>query len=710
MKRTRCVVSLLFFFSIFNFSFSHPVDGEKIILKQPDGKSIIAYIYGDEYCRRIETEEGYTIVPNEKTGYIEFAVKKEGRLIPSGLVVGRIRTQSLGRLEIKKHLSERSERIAELRRIQPEIFHDPATRTTTLGPEGQIQALTGTKKVFLVCVDFQSEPSPPTQWSTGTYSPNKFHNRIFSADPNDVSMVNFFKAASFNSFWPEGYTYPSWVTLPQTATWYKENDLWRQIVEDTMDRIKVQDPTFDFTQYADDGDMDIIIIWAGKTEIWDDFFWPHKGSIERIKYGVNVRNYNAVNERQSGGGENTDLSTFCHEYAHMTRAPDLYDYSDFHNRPVGEYCIMGSTSYTNNFCGYIKYKVYGWVTPVEVLQSGSFTVDALALINANNPRLYKINIEPPKEYLLIENRNNGAHPVYEYSTSRHSGLLITHIDENYPPAACQPNYRFYGVEALVPWLDPYINKLRTYETYYHRMTFSADNGYTSLGPTYPDNYNPGSYLVLTDGDDTEHVILRNTRGHKVDVNIHIDNISGIGNTMTFDVTKGSHTLAISSTAGGTTDPTPGIHIFDPGHQFYVSAIENMYHGFTGWTGDIYPNDPLHVTLYINMDMDRTITAHFAKIYKPTNFTAQRVFNRSLSQGEYINVIRWAANPQNSPANIAFYRIYKIDGGARELLQRVDSDVFEYLHRNVNSSGTYINEIVASSSSHSEGEPARVTVH
>lgn len=710
MKTTRFVASLIFFFSIFNFSFSHPVDGEKIVLKQPDGKSIMAYIYGDEYYRRIETEEGYTIVLNEKTGYIEFALKKGGRLIPSGLVVGRIRTQRLEGHKIQKHLSERAERIAELRRTQPEIFHDLATQIAARDPEGQIQALTGTKKVFLVCVEFQSESFPPTQWSTGIYSPDSFHNRIFSTGPNDVSMVNFFKAASFNSFWPQGYTYPLWITLPQTATWYKENDLWRLIVEDAMDQIKIQDPTFDFMQYANDGDMDIIVIWAGKKEIWDDFFWPQKGSVERLIYGVNVRNYNAVNERQSGGAENKNLSTFCHEYAHMTRAPDLYDYSDFHNKPVGNYCIMGSTSYSNNFCGYIKYKVYGWVTPVEVLQSGSFMIDALALINANNPRLYKINIEPPLEYLLIENRNNGAHPVYEYSASRHSGLLITHIDENYSPAACQPNYRFYGVEAIVPWLDPTITKLRTYETYFHRMTFSANNGYTSIGPTYPDNTIPGAYLVLTDGDDIEHVIFRNTRGHRVDVDINIDNISGIGNTMTFDVTKGSHTLTISTTTGGTTDPAPGIHIFDPGHKFYVSAIENKYHGFTGWTGDIYPNNPLQLTLYINMDKDRTMTAHFVKIYKPANYSAQRVFNRSLSQGEYINVIRWAANPQNSPVNIAYYRIYKIDGGARELMQRVDSDVFEYLHRNVNSSGTYIYEIVASSPSHNEGEPARVTVH
>ena len=710
MKMTRFVVFLLFFFSILNFSFADPVDGEKILLKQPDGKSIIGYIYGDEYYHRIETEEGYTIVLNEKTGYIEFAVKKNGQLIPSGLVVGRIRTQKLERFKIQKHLSERAERIEELRRTQPEIFHDSPTRIAAIGSEGQIQALTGNKNVFIVCVEFQPESSPPTQWSTGTYSPYNFHNRIFSTDPNDFSMVNFFKTASFNSFWPKGYTYPYWITLPQTATWYKDNSSWRQIVEDAMDRIKVQDPSFDFIQYADNGTMDICVIWAGCRETWASFFWPKAGGLSLTKYGVSIPYYITCYERRSDGAEETNVDTLIHEYAHITGAPDLYDYSDFHLKTLGYYCIMASPSYLFGFCGYIKYKVYGWVTPVEIVESGSYTVDDLAFINANNPQLYKINIEPPGEYLLIEKRNSGAHPFEEQHIWRSSGLLITHIDENYPPASCQPHFPFYGVEAIVPWLDPTITKLGTYSTYYGRMTFSADNGYTKIGPAYPDNYIPGSYLVLTNGNDTEHVIFRNTRGHRIDADINIDNISNTENTMTFDVPKKRHTLKINTTIGGTTDPAPGIHAYDPGSQIDVTAIENMYYVFSGWTGDIYPFDPLKLTHSITMDKDRIITAHFAKIYKPAYYSAQKVLNRSLFLGEYINVIRWAVNPQNSPLNIAYYRIYKIDGEDKELIQEVASNVFECWHRKVNSSGTYVYEIVAVTSSNREGEPAQVTVH
>ncbi|MFC2157879.1 M6 family metalloprotease domain-containing protein [Acidobacteriota bacterium] len=710
MKMTRIVVSLLFFFALFNITYSHPVDGEKIVLMQPDGTSVVGYIFGDEYYHRIETKEGYSIVKNEQTGYIEYALKEDGRLIPSGMVVGRVHTQRLEMLQIRKHLSGRAEKIAQLRITRPEIFHEKATRTATIDPEGRIQTLTGTKKVFLVCVDFPSEASPPTKWSSGTYSPNNYNQRIFSTNPNDVSMVNFFKAASFNQFWPEGYTYPSWVTLPQTATWYKDNSSWRQIVQDAMDQIKSQDPSFDFTQYANNGTMDIIVIWAGTRMEWADFFWPKMGGVRRTIHGVYVNYYNAVNERQNSGAENTGISVFCHEYGHMTGTPDLYDYSDFHNKPMGYYCVMGSSNYAYNFCGYIKYKVYGWVNPVDIVQSGSYSVDALALMTAKNPRLYKVNIEPPLEYLLIENRNHGAHPVYEYSTWRESGLLISHIDENYGPAVCQPSYPFYGVEAITPWLDPTITKLSTYQTYWNRMTFSADNGYTQIGPTYPDNTVPGAYLVLTSDDDTEHVILRNTRGHRVHVDININKISGIGNTMTFDVTKEHRTLTMGSTAGGTTSPAPGVHVFDKGRQIDVSAIEDQYHAFTGWTGDIYPFNPQLLTLPVTMDQNRSLTAHFSRISTPSGYSAQRVLNRSLSQGEYINVIKWSANPQNAGVNIAYYRVYKIDGGARELMQAVDSDVFEYWHRNVENSGTYTYHIVAVTSSSREGEPAVVTIN
>ena len=60
---------------LFSPLFGHPVWGEKIVLTQPNGIKIVGYIYGDEFHRRIETEEGYTIILNEETGAIEYIIE-----------------------------------------------------------------------------------------------------------------------------------------------------------------------------------------------------------------------------------------------------------------------------------------------------------------------------------------------------------------------------------------------------------------------------------------------------------------------------------------------------------------------------------------------------------------------------------------------------------------------------------------------------------
>ncbi len=576
---------------LFSPLFGHPVWGEKIILTQPNGTKIVGYIYGDEFHRRIETKQGYTMILNEETGTIEYAVLENNKLVPSGMVVGEVKPFYLEQINLPKHLSDRKFKIAEIRRKSPEKLHDRLQpRPETKGVK--IQALEGTKKVFVVCVQFQPEASPPTGWHTGNYSPSGFNTRLFSTGASDVSMANYFKSNSYNKFWPEGYTYPNWVTLPQTATWYKNEDSWRLVIIDAMDEIRNVEPTFDFTQYATAGDIDMIIVWAGTYEDWGDFFWPKMGQATVIRYGVRVKFFNAVNERHVSGIENTDISVFCHEYGHMTGCPDLYDYSSFHLVPIGKFCIMGTSDYRTNFCGYIKWRNYEWVTPEEIFSDGTYSTDALALASVSNPRLHKIDIDPPYEYLLLENRYNGADANYENLTGRRNGLLITHIDENYPPAQGMPDDIFYGVEAIVPALDPTITTLEEYENYYNLMVFASEHGYAQLGPASPDDRPAGDYLTLTSGDDTEHVIYRNTQGHVNTTNIDISSIGASGQTMSFTVAMPSSSPTIS---GSITTPTgqgiSGVTVnFTGGFGPAITDASGNYSQSvpSGWSGTATP--------------------------------------------------------------------------------------------------------------------------
>jgi len=85
-----------------------------------------------------------------------------------------------------------------------------------------------------------------------------------------------------------------------------------------------------------------------------------------------------------------------------------------------------------------------------------------------------------------------------------------------------------------------------------------------------------------------------------------------------------------------------------------------------------------VTSYIAFKKNRLVFS------PPINFSARRVLNRSLSQAEYIDLLTWAANPNNSDLNIVKYRIYKTDiySWPKSLVAELDANILKYLVRNV----------------------------
>ncbi len=71
------------------------------------------------------------------------------------------------------------------------------------------------------------------------------------------------------------------------------------------------------------------------------------------------------------------------------------------------------------------------------------------------------------------------------------------------------------------------------------------------------------------------------------------------------------------------------------------------------------------------------------IAPPLNFAGEQEVNRSLLMSEYINVLTWEANPQNTSngQNIVKYAIYTVTGTNNlTLLTEVDSNTFTYTHR------------------------------
>jgi len=165
-------------------------------------------------------------------------------------------------------------------------------------------------------------------------------------------------------------------------------------------------------------------------------------------------------------------------------------------------------------------------------------------------------------------------------------------------------------------------------------------------------------------------------------------------------------LTIIAGLGGTTAPSPGTHTYDQGTTVTVRAILNKYYIFNHWSGDLSGSaNPETIT----MNSDKSIKANFRLIYPPLNVSGQKTLNRSLLQGEYINVLKWEANSNNQGINIAKYRIYQIDGNQRNLLVELDAGTFEYWHRNVEETESYLYEIAAVTAWGREGQPINLTI-
>ncbi|HOS10813.1 MAG TPA: SBBP repeat-containing protein [Candidatus Aminicenantes bacterium] len=114
----------------------------------------------------------------------------------------------------------------------------------------------------------------------------------------------------------------------------------------------------------------------------------------------------------------------------------------------------------------------------------------------------------------------------------------------------------------------------------------------------------------------------------------------------------------------------------------VTAVPDSYCFFLSWTGTggfiATTENPAVIT---DVTEDKTITAHFRKILSPIQQLCERVQNRSSSQVEYINILRWSANPGNADLPIGDLRIYEIVSGPRELKAQVGPQTTEYRHRN-----------------------------
>ncbi len=76
--------------------------------------------------------------------------------------------------------------------------------------------------------------------------------------------------------------------------------------------------------------------------------------------------------------------------------------------------------------------------------------------------------------------------------------------------------------------------------------------------------------------------------------------------------SGKNALTITAGLGGTTNPSPGVHLYDEGTNASVTGLPDSNFRFDKWTGDASGNSS---SIVVNMNEDKSIKANFIQIYK-----------------------------------------------------------------------------------------------
>lgn len=407
-------------------------------LKQPNGDTLACLITGDEYYHFLHDADGFTIVKNPQTGYYVYAIKENGKVVPSPYVAGKVSPRSVGlvpgvRISAAEWQARRTAMTAVTRRSE----------TSARDNHGELNNLV----VFIrFADDDEFGQSPVTLYN------------MFNA-PDNLSLKSYFKAASYNQLDVESHLLPppSGTTILSYQDSHPRN-YYCKLSEDNPDGYGEDDPdngiyphteremtlvtnAIDFVRdyIPEDLDIDhdnddvvdnICFIVKGGVEDWSDLLWPHKWCLYTDEVFINDKRVWNFNFQLSDNPSYFSVSVLCHEMSHTLGSPDLYHYSDSVGfAPVGPWDLMAQNGSTPQHSGaYMKYRYGGWIDEIpEITESGTYT---LFPVSSETPDriCYRIASENDMEYFVLEYRKKTSNME---NALPGTGLLIYRINSEF---------------------------------------------------------------------------------------------------------------------------------------------------------------------------------------------------------------------------------------------------------------------------------------
>jgi M6 family metalloprotease-like protein len=516
----------------------------------------------------------------------------------------------------------------------------------------------GNNHVFVLLIDFPDHPSGNTaDWI----------DRAIFGDGNNLdgdypqeSLCNYYRRSSYGLLEIQGSTL-GWYRPAYSRAEVPETGTGREsLIKEALTAINRQG--HDFSRYDNDNDGVIdyfLVIWAGPPGEWASFWWGYYtgwGS----SFILDGKQF--ANATYSWQWESVDEYpgffypyVTIHETGHALGLPDLYDYDDTigPGGGVGGLDMMDANWGDHN--GFSK-MLLDWLTPQVCAygtRTGTFVLRPTASFKDAVIFWPDYDTDRPfSEFFMVQNRTRAANDTGLPA----DGLLIWHVNARLGP-------------------DGYFLYDNSFTAHKFVRLMEAD-GREDIERT--GHANAGDYYVA--GKRFNKNTIPNSDAYDGSrTNAYLDSITSPGPDMTCNISFAGVSLrvGISSVSLGTTKPAPGTYTYGEGADVQVSALPAQYCAFTGWSGDA-AGKANPVT--IHMDRDKRVTAKFKRVNPPSNLTAVRLKNRSVTQTEHLVDLSWEPNPANDTLTIVLYRVYWKVGVTWGKLAEVSAAARSYRHR------------------------------
>jgi M6 family metalloprotease-like protein len=394
-----------------------------VVVRQPDGSQLNAFISGDEFARRLHDEKDYTIIQHLETGFYVYAIQQDKGLIPSDCIAGYCDPSVLGILpgaDLSPSAPEEN-RPMHLKSLFWPVVNPSRGNVSNIVISIRFRdqaATTFTSADYEKLFNDQEELSLKSYYQevSGQQLILSSHFLPRSADGIILEYADTHPRSYYSPYHeinnPGGYVSNGWITRQQTLLENAVKWAGADIIASGQD--------FDVNK---DGFIDnIMFVFQGAGDAWGDILWPSSGFMfEPLTIGdKKVGTFNKLLSEMMG----PEVS--CHEFFHSLGAPDLYRYYNRDIDPAGAWDIMGY-SVGQQMSVYMKWRYGRWLDKLpEATQSGTYSL----LPVSKNP-FHAWKIPSPAgiaEYFVAEYRQKEGVSDSNLPQDYEDGLIIYRVD------------------------------------------------------------------------------------------------------------------------------------------------------------------------------------------------------------------------------------------------------------------------------------------